>query len=406
MATLAQDDKQINQNGQGQAGTGAPSGSFAGSGSLSTQPSTAGVGAGGGGGWTNIQSYLTANQGNQGSANALKSQVGGSFDQEQKNLDQSASQSKQQADQQVSQNHIGQDQASQMVQQMGQNYQYNGQQNDQYNQNKNQFQTALNAQYQGPQSYTYGMGAQAQQYGQNLNNNFNAVMENVYNKSAGGQMGSGAMALQHQLDQDNPYVNQARQDLVNQYAGLQGNIQNTTQATNQAIQGDVGQFQKDQSDLRGYLTGQENQSLGNIDSAIKAYNDQQAGNQGGAAFDWADAAKGLTDQRAINAINMAQADPNKDALVKGYNALGLSKYNFDPTKTTRENVAGVDSDRSRYDAIADALGVGGQQIAKSDTGPDVGQWGLNTDLINQKMSTDPGFAQFANSILGGQTWTI
>ena len=173
---------------------GSSGGALAGSGS--SQPgsggnvSTAGTNAGGGG-WTNIQSYLKANEGNTGTAKALESQVGGTFDQESQNFQNQSQETKQKAQKQVEENKVGQDQASQMIQQASQGYNYGGPQAQNYNQNVSRLKGALSAQYQGPRDFAYGMGGETQQYGSGLKENFGGLMEGVYNKAAGGAMGSG-----------------------------------------------------------------------------------------------------------------------------------------------------------------------------------------------------------------------
>jgi hypothetical protein len=226
MAILPQDDKQLQQGQQNQnqpvdSTGGSAGGSVGGSmGAPGGTPAT--FGAGGSNAWTNIQSYLNANQGNTGSAQALSNKAGSSFDQEQNNLSSQSSQAKQQAQAQVDQNNLGQDKASQLVQDAASKYNYNNPQNDQYNQDVSQISGALNAKYTAPTSFNYALGADAQNYGQGMQNDqgFQGVMQNVYNQAGAGPMGSGSLALQNQLDTNNQPLNDARTALMGKYAGF------------------------------------------------------------------------------------------------------------------------------------------------------------------------------------------
>lgn len=349
MAFVAQDDKQNvngNQNPQAQ-GSGSSGGVFAGSGGggdFSTSPvSTAGVGAGGGGGWTNIQSYLTANQGNTGTADALKSTAGSTFDQEQKNLDQTSQAAKSQADSEVQKTNIGQDQASQMISEMGSRYNYNGNQDDTYNGDLSRFQTGINSTYGGPTSYTYGMGADAQRYGTGMGSDqgFQSIMSDLYNKAAGGLMNQGQLTLQQNLDQNNPAVNQTRQDLLNQYSGLQSNVQNTVSSTDAAVKAAQGQFAQNQQGIRDYLMGTQNTDQQGIQKAVS---------------DWNAAEQAIASGQ--NKVFLGSNPQGNEA--RNYNMVVKDRFGRDQTLSTSKNL----NDSDYYDyapgGVADMTNIGGE----------------------------------------------
>lgn len=230
--------------------------------------STAGVGNGGTGGWTNIQAYINANRDSNSGANALNNTVGKQFDKEQSDMQASAADTKGQADSAVANNKIGQDQASQLISQ------YGGGQAPGDQAIKDQFKNGLSGQYSGPNSWSYGTSAPSQNYGDALGNDqgFQGLMNGLYNNAAGGQINSGELALQQQLDVNNPNVNQARNDLSARYKALQDMSGQTTTDTNNAIQGDITQYGQNQKDLHDSLVGQQGDLKSSLDSY---YNNQQ-----------------------------------------------------------------------------------------------------------------------------------
>jgi hypothetical protein len=358
MAILPQDDKQLQQGQQNQnqpvdSTGGSAGGSVGGSmGAPGGTPAT--FGAGGSNAWTNIQSYLNANQGNTGSAQALSNKAGSSFDQEQNNLSSQSSQAKQQAQAQVDQNNLGQDKASQLVQDAASKYNYNNPQNDQYNQDVSQISGALNAKYTAPTSFNYALGADAQNYGQGMQNDqgFQGVMQNVYNQAGAGPMGSGSLALQNQLDTNNQPLNDARTALMGKYAGLQQNVNQTNADTDAAVKAAQGQFGQNQQELKDYLTGQAKTSQGDIDAAVSNFN---------------------SEQNAI--INALKAGPGNTATWQATTPLAKES-----------NVTGFDNQRSQFNAIQDALGLGGNKIAQDNQAFQLGDMNV---LYNDPTSGSP-----------------
>lgn len=345
MAILAQDDKQ-NVNGQqdqsAQSGQSSGGGvNFAGAGGgFSTNPSnSAGVGSGGTQGWTNIQSYLTANKDNTGSQDSLKNTVGSEFDKEQKNLDDSSSKAKSDAQSEVDKYKIGQDQASQMITDMGSRYNYSGKQDDTYNGYQNQFQNSLNATYGGPQSYSYGMGQKAQDYGSSLGNDqgFDTMMSGIYNQAAGGALNQGSLDLQHALDRNNQGLQNTRQNLLQQYAGLQGNVTNTVQNTDAAVKQAQRDFSGNQSALRSYLLGQRDTEKGLMDSELDR-----------------------ATRRKNQVLGMYQDGDVRQLVHDNVYGNLHHAYTYNGNNPTLENLRAVDTDRGRYNAIADALMQGGK----------------------------------------------
>lgn len=438
MAFLAQDDKQLQDQTQQQGGqTGASGGGgFVGSGSgaTSTAPNTAGVGSGGTGGWTNIQSYLAANQ-NSNTGQYLQNQAQKTYDSENQNFQNQSNQSKQQAQDQANSENVGQDAATKMINNASQYYQYNNQpqsnngatgtvpgqtvttgngQSDQYNQALKPIQQVLSAQYQGPSSFSYGMGSDAQRYANGLSNDqgFHGLMDNVYNQAAGGQMNSGALALQQQIDQDNPNLNQTRQTLNNQFSGLQSQEQQGTQATDAAVKAAQSQFGQNQQNFKSTLEGMGTQDKSAIDQAVQGFN---ANTQGGPSLNDIDfsslkspyvqdsdpfnkflqaqaqaAMGGTVDQGAVSQgisplITNGAFDPGELADIKSA-ITGTAKYN--PGNANEMNVGGVDQQRNAYNSIQDALGLGGN-IGYDPTAAKNGQYSVNWNDYMKYLSQLP-----------------
>lgn len=375
MAFLGQDDKQLQdqaqQASQGAGGSSSATpltggtqsaiggGSGAGSSASSTLPASQSASASGGGdGWTNIQNYLTANQGQTGSANALSQAAGGAFDREKGSFDQDSGNAKSQAQAQVA-GQMGQDQASQLLQDATNTYSY-GAPNATYQSDISQLQGALGASYQGPKDFSRGMGAEAQNYGSNLGSDqgFNAIMNALYNQSSGGQMSSGSKALQQQLDNNNDALKSTRGSLTSQYSGLQNYEQQGAKDTNSAIQSAQTQFGQNVSGLRGSLTS----------SAAK---DQAAINQR-----VSDANAFLTRTAPFADHGVTDQDPGNST---------WWGYTYDPSSgPTASNVGGVTDQRNGYNAIQDALGLQGAKI-------------------NQDAAYDPNSARFNyQGYVGGQ----
>lgn len=263
--------------------------SGSGSGDVGSGVSTAGVGAGGTGGWTNIQAYINANKDSNSGANALNNTVGKQFDQEQNNMQGSASNAKNQADSQVSGNKIGQDQASQII---------GGYDPSADNTAvKGQFNNALHGQYSGPTNWTYSQSAPTTNYGQALSNDqgFQGLMGQLYNNAAGGQINAGELALQQQLDVNNPQMSQSRNDLNAKYKALQDMGGQTMNDTNQAIQNDMTQYGQNESDLQNNLTSQS----GAIKGGLDAYYGGSLGGRIGPSFN---PANQISQYNAINAL--------------------------------------------------------------------------------------------------------
>jgi hypothetical protein len=247
-----------------------PGGQFAATGG----PQSAPAGTGGSPGWTNIQDYLTANKGMTGTADYLKQQVGSQFANEQKSLGEQAADTKQKAASEVDKTRFNQDDASKRIQDASKQYSYQGAPTSQYSDVVNDYRTKLNAKYQGPTQFAYGFQAPTQEYGSNLGNDqgFSAIMNSLYDKASGSTMGTGARALQTQLDTNNQAVNQSRQDLTKQYQDLASARDKELTDT----QGAIGQSQKDftdyQGQLKNYLTGQQSNAKSAIDQKVNATN--------------------------------------------------------------------------------------------------------------------------------------
>ncbi len=259
MAFISDDDKLLKDNEQeGQAGAGglglvdssAPGGAIVGGGSGGM-----GGGASSNPGWTNIQNYLSANQGDTGSSQKLQTAADTTFGNEQTNLQNKATEAKTQAKTQVD-NSIGKDQASKLLEGAAQNYSWGGQQNDAYKQSTDQLKGAMNAQWQAPSGFAYGMGKETQEMGEGLGkeDGFSQIMRNLYSQSAGKPLSRGQYDLQAQLDSSSEALAKARQDAQAKYSGLKDNVNQTVTSTDQDLKNQMSVFNKNRDEV--------NQSLG------------------------------------------------------------------------------------------------------------------------------------------------
>jgi hypothetical protein len=351
MAYILDDEDKKNQPGaQGGNEVGeAAGGVFAGGGfggAPGGQPGTGGQPKS----WTNIQEYLKANEGASKSDELLSNKVGSQFQNESARLSSSAQEAKDKAKETVEKNTIATDRASQMIADMGSQYQYGGApQSDAYTQNRSQFQNALSYQY-NPEQFAYGMDGKTQEYGQGLNEqNFRGLMDNLYaGQSATGRMGAGQKSLQRQLDQENPALNQARQSLLAQYAGLEGDVGSAVDDVNQFQQGKKSEFDEAQSGLRGHLT-----------------------NQGQTEMSALDLARRRTQGDLDDYLKYYETQPNRLKVGDVFNGqpsdigdvMKVNSYQYGgPRTVSLENVTGVDQERARYNALMDVLGLQGQAI--------------------------------------------
>lgn len=248
MAFLADDDKlkqdQLASQGGSQSQSTAPL-QNQGGGIVNSAPSGVSSGAQDGKAWTNIQAYLNANKDNTTSAGYLNKEVGSQFDKDQSRLTDTSNEAKSKAQAQVDQNKIGTDQASQMIQDASRQYSFNQSEAPaQYGQTVNTLKNSLNAQYQGPQSYEFGLDAPTTNYGNNLKTDqgFGSVMNSLYDKAAGGVMSSGSKNLQQQLDTNNEALSNTRRSLLERYSSLTDNAGKALDQTNQAINSSRAQF--------------------------------------------------------------------------------------------------------------------------------------------------------------------
>lgn len=276
MAYLEENDKLLDPNQQNQAQAtgqgqnlssgGDGGGVVEGGAGAAGNVSTAGIGAGGTNRWTNIQSYLNANQNNAGSANALNQEVGSQFQNEKKQITDESSKLKDQA-KTAADNVTGvYNQAGQLLDQGAKAYNWDAEAGDEYTQAKNKLQSAMNQQYSGPRQYAYGISDKTQNLGQTLGNDnaFNQYMGDMYQKKSGGQLSGGGRELQKQLDVNNDYLNSARQNLMGQYSGLSDYVNTTAKDTNDSLNKSENDYRTNQSMLRDYLSNQ----AGSLDSTI------------------------------------------------------------------------------------------------------------------------------------------
>jgi hypothetical protein len=322
--------------------------------------STAGVGSGGTGGWTNIQAYLNANKGNTGSSDALSKQVGQAFDQEDQTFKDQSGQARQQAQGEVDRSNLGTDQASKLVSQAANLYSYSPNQNadanlgggDPYKAIIDQFQNARKA-YSGPSSFSYNSPtySKVQDYGSNLGTDqgFGALMQGIYNSSAGGRLTSGQQALQTQLDSNNPLLSQARQSLLDRYSGLTGSINQGAQDTDQFVKNAAGQVGSNQSALDQYLSGEATKDRDSLTHKADAANIH--------ANDFATKLSQELSRLTDYKYNPTDSNDGRDPIHVGVHP---------QVQANDQNITGADQERNSWNVIQDIFGRPEQKIGHAD----------------------------------------
>jgi hypothetical protein len=249
--------------------------------------SSAGVGAGGTGGWTNIQSYLKANSGDTGSADALQSKVGGQFDSEKSAITTESDKLKSEAEKTAAPISEAEKSANDWLNEGSKAYDWEGKHGDAYSQNVGKLKGALSAEYTGPKAYAYGISDKTQNYGSTLGNDeaFNQFVGDMYAERAGGKLSTGGRALQTQLDVNNENLVNTRQKLLGDYSGLGDYVNKTTTETDAALGEAEKQFRVKQNSLRDYLSNTANTTNTTIAQqeadARAAYNKDYTGGQSG-----------------------------------------------------------------------------------------------------------------------------
>lgn len=452
MAYLPQEDKNKKLGLDGEGGSAVvqgqpggaqspvnPGGQFAGqSGGQTPQ------GTGGTLGWTNIQDYVSANQGSQGSSNLLKDKIGNQFEQSKQDLESKANEVRSKAEEASKKVVFNQDQASQAVKEAAKLYQYptqpaapnptgtvkkpadpsplitydipyedtinqepeseTNQPTQSYDDIVNQFKSQLNAQYEGPSQFTYGFDAPTQEYGTNLGSQqgFQAILNSLYDDSTGksGAMGTGSKALQYQLDQDNPYVNNARQELSNQYQGLE-DFRNQAIGEQDYYNEMQDNFRTSQDQLKTFLNTQQGDAKTALEQAVSDWNStnessksqyiqeltnlvQKARDTG--VYDLWDSDPGYWSAQQVNPIR----DREGNYVQQHRPELDLNSYLLNGAGADLTNVPIEDDSRSLYNTISQILGSG-DLIGKSSEGPS----GYSADI-----------QRLREEILGGARRTI
>lgn len=261
-ALLDDEEKKKQQDQQTQGGalqTGAPQTGGIVTGQAGGGQSGQALNNGGFGGWTNIQSYISANEGNDSSAKLLDSTVGAEFDKEKSRFDSESSKmtndAKSKADESVGfvnnfQNNL--------------NNAASGNFNNDY---ANQAKSFLGSTYD-PGQFTFSLNKNAQNYGNNLkdDNSFYKMQNDMYAKTTGSPLSTGQQSLQTQLDTSSDKLAQARNGLLDRYS-------NWTTGMNS----DVSNVNKNLGDYQTQWNNNKNSFASNLGSQNtnlnKEYND-------------------------------------------------------------------------------------------------------------------------------------
>lgn len=336
MAFLNYDEKQNKdeQNQPQMLGASGDGGGVAGAGGSNVLATNTGMaGRGGQNAFTNIQSYLTANAGNEASKQLLEGTVGKQIEESQKNLAEQAGKAKQQVSQ-AQQSMVGKDEASKLVSQ------YAGQQGQAYDEAKNRVKGFLNYQDQLPQ-FNYAMPGQLQDYKTGLEQGgdaFSSMMNKVYGQAVQSPLTSGVSALQNQFDTSNLGLQQAREGLKSKYSALEKEAlgeEGLAAKTAKEVQDVNKLLPKQKEELKQYLAEERNKQTTGLEQRASDIN--ELGRQ---------------------TYNSLLGTRLKDV----YGNLWGEDIAANPTMATFENVAGGQGMRDRYNVIADWLGQ--SQLAK------------------------------------------
>jgi hypothetical protein len=318
-------------------------GSSGGSGIVSTgAPSAAPQGTGGSQQWTNIQNYLTANEGqNKQRADTVKQQASGIFGQEKSQFEQKAQEAKSSAEKATEPvRSVNQDAASKLISEAS-----SAQKGSEgYTKAIDPLKKAVNTQIAPAQTFSYGLGGEAQEVGGNLGQGKFSNFLGMFDKKlqGGRDLSTGQRALQGQLDVQNTDLEAARQGLESEYAGLQKQVDTGAVDTNKYVQDLTSGAMKAQGDLRSYLEGQGGQSRADIDAAIAAHNQQFDANQ--KSFnDYTSQVNALRDQ-LTNAKNTFR-QPDTGSLTvgtPGFNPLYNRNLTEDQIRSLRNDISQQD----------------------------------------------------------------
>lgn len=230
-------------------------------------------GQGGQGLWTNIQSYMNANQAGQAErAKNVEQQVKGTFGEEKQGFEKASSQAKESANKAAEPiSSLGTDKASQLINQASSAEKGS----EKYNQAVNPVKQAVNTQYQVPQQFSYGMSSAAQEAGKGVKEQGafqNFLSQFDKNLQGGRDLNVGQRALQNQLDVNNTALEQARQNLANEYSGLQSQESSGLEDVNKYLTGLGESTTQQQSALRKFLEGQSGDTRKALEGAVSSHN--------------------------------------------------------------------------------------------------------------------------------------
>lgn len=276
------------------------------------------AGAGGQGGWTNLQAYLSANEGDTGSAGALDRTVGGQFGSERDKMKGDASQFTTDAQKYSADHSLQKGQVDDYTRAATDMYSWGGYQpvggggdkpadpfSDQgstgaqekatkdadagnaagsagnvdsslsYEDLVGKMKSGLSDQYGGARDYSYGLSNPSQEYGSQLNDEggFQQLMNHVYSDAAGRPMTAGQNALQRQLDVNNTGLVDARARQRDNYAQLGKDRDALVADTTKNLGGIEKNYYDNQNAMRDYIGGQANQYSTDISQAEGAARD-------------------------------------------------------------------------------------------------------------------------------------
>jgi len=299
MAFLGEDDKlkqDAEQQGQQVGGGGQSFVSGQGSNDVGQATSSAGVTGGGGGNWTNIQAYMNANKDYSKSSDLLAKHVGGELEKEKSNID-TGSQQALDASNKAKGFDYSVDEANKDLNSASNMYNWNSKNSglygnaqqkisnrnnapavDQFGKNaadyQKKYQDYMAQSYNGPKEWSYGVGAQAQDYAKNLkdDNAFNNMMTGVYQKQSGSRLTPGQLALQNQLNvADGSKLSETRKDYQNKYGDLMNYASGKSASTTEALRNNEAHLRDTQNAIKDSML----KRLSGTESEISSIEDDQ-----------------------------------------------------------------------------------------------------------------------------------
>lgn len=387
MAYIEDNDKLKDQQpGQDSGGGGAVGGIVGTSptGGNGSASNTTGVGTGGTGNYTNIQSYLGANQG-PGTSGLLQKTTDTAFSADKDKISSDVSKVKSTADE--ASKGLGQSDASKLIENASKSYSYGGNQSNDFSGNVFKVQDYLNSSYKGPTSYnTPAISSESQRYGTALGDDksYRSLMGDIYNKNATDALTPGQYNLQNQFDSQDQKLVDARKNALQNYSGLQDFQKQQTGDVNNYLGQAQQKYGQDQNSLKDYLTGEANRAKANYDYTLGNAQNEKYGQAQGQLSDA---------QRAATLASGHVSDADKQSAMEWERQIGNPVPEQSPDARLAADIWGRDYAGKSGNAASPSLGWANANVSSKQAALDA--------LKNQGLgNVDDQDKRYYNTIMG------